>query len=104
MAGLRKPSTSHETLIPRPWTRSHRIHPEDLEAYLVAREAERPPAGEGWHTVRDLMRAANVSRAVVYRLIRRGSLPARTFGGLHYVRGEDFKAFLRSRGEVAATT
>lgn len=81
-----------------------RVRPEDLEAYLEAAEAERPPAGEDWRTVRDLTHAANVGRAVVYRLIRRGSLPARTFGGVRYVRGEDFDAFVRSRGESAATT
>jgi excisionase family DNA binding protein len=80
-----------------------RVRPEDLDAYLEARQAERPPQGENWRTVRDLMRAANVSRAVVYRLIRRGSLPARTFCGIQYIRREDFEEFLRSRGDSSPT-
>jgi hypothetical protein len=38
------------------------VRPEDLEAYALAPAAERPPVGEDWRTVRDLMRAAKLDR------------------------------------------
>jgi hypothetical protein len=43
--------------------------------------------------------AASVSRSLVYRLIKRGVLPSKTFGMAHYVRGEDFAEFVRCRGK-----
>ena len=45
------------------------------------------------------MRAAAISRSFVYRLIRRGTLAARRFGGAQYVRGEDLDELVRRRGE-----
>jgi len=77
---------------------ARRVRPEDLEAHCEARAADRPPAGEDWRTVNDLVRAASVSRSLLYRLIKRGVLPAKTFGIIHYLRGEDFAEFVRRRG------
>ncbi len=44
-----------------------RVRPEDLEAYVRARSASRPPAEEAWCTVLDLMRATRLSRSQAYR-------------------------------------
>jgi hypothetical protein len=71
--------------------------PEDLDAYAVARAAERPPAGDDWRTVRDLMRAAEVSRAEAYRLLKHGVVPFKVFAGVRYIRGEDVAALARNR-------
>jgi len=72
---------------------ARRVRPEDLEAYAEARSAERPPAGEDWRTIRDLMRGAEVSRSQAYRLLERGVVPFQVFGGVRYIRAEDISAF-----------
>ncbi len=76
---------------------ARRVRPEDLDAYAQARAAERPPSSEDWRTVRDLMRAAEVSCSEAYRLIDRGVVPVRIFGGVRYIRGDDLAAFARGR-------
>jgi excisionase family DNA binding protein len=76
---------------------ARRVRPEDLDAYGKARVAERPPAGEDWRTVRDLMRAAEVSRSQAYRLLDSGVVPFQVFAGVRYVRGKDIAAVARSR-------
>jgi excisionase family DNA binding protein len=76
---------------------ARRIRPEDLDAYVEARTAERPPKSEDWRTVRDLMRTADVSRSEAYRLIDRGMVPVRVFGGVRYIRGQDLESFTRGR-------
>lgn len=58
---------------------ARRVRPEDVEAYAQARAAECPPAGEDWRTVKDLMRAAQLSRPQAYRLLASGVLPFRVF-------------------------
>ncbi len=78
-----------------PFGTSRRVRPEDLAAYAQARAAERPPAGEDWRTVRELMRAAKVSRAQAYRLLERGVLPFRVFAGIRYIRGPHLAAVTR---------
>jgi excisionase family DNA binding protein len=78
---------------------ARRVRPEDLEAHCDARAGARPPAGEDWRTVNDLVRLASVSRSLVYRLIKRGELPAKQFGMVYYVRGESFVDLVRSRGK-----
>ncbi len=75
---------------------ARRVRPEDLDAYAQARAAERPPAGEDWRTVRDLMRAAEVSRSEAYRLIKRGVVAFQVFAGVRYIRAKDIAAFTRS--------
>jgi excisionase family DNA binding protein len=72
---------------------ARRVRPEDLEAYTLARASDRPPAGEDWRTVRDLMRAAKVCRSEAYRLTDRGVVPVHVFGGVRYIRGKDISAF-----------
>lgn len=75
------------------------MRPEDLDAYARVREARHPPVGEDWRTVRELMRAAEVSRSEAYRLIDRGVLPVRVFGGVRYFRARDLVALARSRSK-----
>ena len=75
---------------------ARRVRPEDLDAYARARAAERPPAGEDWRTVRELMLAADVSRAQAYRLLKRGVVPFQVFAGIRYIRGEDIAAVTRA--------
>jgi excisionase family DNA binding protein len=77
---------------------ARRVRPAALEALCEAMAAGRPPAGEDWRTVKEIVRSADISRSLVYRLIRRGVLPAMMFGSAHYVRGEDLARFMRSRG------
>jgi hypothetical protein len=49
--------------------------------------------GGAGRTIRDLMRAAEVSRSQAYRLIERGVVPFQVFAGVRYIRGEDIVAF-----------
>ena len=76
---------------------ARRVRPEDLDAYAQARAAELPPVGEDWRTVRDLMRAAEVSRSEAYRLLGRGVVPFKVFAGVKHIRGEDVAAIARNR-------
>jgi excisionase family DNA binding protein len=75
---------------------ARRLRPEDVAAYAQARVESGPPADEGWCTVRELMRAAEVSRAQAYRLLERGVVPFKVFAGVRYIRGEDIAAFARN--------
>jgi excisionase family DNA binding protein len=76
---------------------ARRVRPEDLEEYARARMDARPPPVEDWRTVRDLMRAAEVSRSEAYRLRKQGVVSFTVFAGLRYIRGEDVAAFARNR-------
>jgi len=71
-----------------------RVRPEDLEAYERWLSACRPPAGEDWFTVADLIRASGCSRAHAYRLLERGAVPFAGFGGTRYIRRRDLEHFL----------
>ena len=73
-----------------------RVRPEDLEAYVMARSASRPPADEDWCTVADLVRATGYSRSKAYRLLTRGLVPFHVFAGTRYIRSEDVAAFQRA--------
>ncbi len=70
-----------------------RVRPEDLAVYWHSLSASRPPSGDDWFTVADLVRAAGCSRAHAYRLIERGAVPFQIFGGTRYVRRSDLIAF-----------
>jgi excisionase family DNA binding protein len=74
-----------------------RIRPEDVEAYLQARSGSRPPAGEDWYTVADMIRATGLGRSQAYRLLTRGTVPFQVFAGARYIRREDIAALLRAR-------
>ena len=76
---------------------ARRVRPEDLDAYALARSGEFPPAGEDWRTVGDLMRAAEVSRSQAYRLLERGVVPFKVFGGVRYIQGQAVVNLARSR-------
>jgi excisionase family DNA binding protein len=71
-----------------------RVRPEDLEAYVLSRDASRPPAGEDWCTVADLLRTTGFSRSKAYRVLARSALPFQVFAGTRYFRSEDVAAFL----------
>jgi excisionase family DNA binding protein len=79
---------------------ARRVRQEDLEAYVQARADDGPPADQDWRTVRELMRAAEVSRSQAYRLVERGVVPFQVFAGVRYIRGEDIAAFARSRKRI----
>ncbi len=73
-----------------------RVRPEDLDAYVRSRGAPRPPADEDWCTVADLIHATGLSRSQAYRLLARGSVPFRSFGGTRYIRSGDLSLALRT--------
>jgi excisionase family DNA binding protein len=78
-----------------------RVRPEDLEAFVQARSASRPPADEGWCTVADLVLATGYSRSKLYRLLERRGVPFQVFAGTRHFRSEDVAAFLRAPGKNA---
>ena len=79
---------------------ARRVKPEDLETYINAQSTLKPPAGEDWCTVGDLMRAAEVSRAQAYRLLERGEVPFQVFATVRYIRRVDIEAFVESGREA----
>ncbi len=72
-----------------------RVRPEDVEAYVQARIASRPPAGEDWYTIADLIRTTGLGRSRAYRLLARGIVPFQVFSGTRYVRSTDLPMLLR---------
>ncbi len=76
-----------------------RVRPEDLEAYEQALSSSRPPAVEDWYTVAELTRIAGCSRAHVYRLLERGTVPFAVFGRTRYVKKTDLDHILREIAE-----
>jgi len=80
-----------------------RVRPEDLEAYVLSRDASRPPTGEGWCTVADLMRTTGFSRSKAYRVLERSALHFQVFAGARYFRSEDVAAFLSAGKNIRGT-
>jgi excisionase family DNA binding protein len=78
------------------WGSVRRVRPEDLEAYVLSRDASRTPAGEDWCTVADLMRTTGFSRSKAYRVLARSDLPFQVFAGTRYFQSEDVAIFLRA--------